>query len=110
MSTPSRPSRVKRAKPRKRLDKLHADRDYYPRCRRSLGRRGIEVRIADRVLESSELQDFRAVGIDHHHPRRVLYCPHLTELPWVQRARSVVLRVFLGFNVSAIGAVSVFAT
>jgi hypothetical protein len=43
-----------RGRPRKRLDKLHADKDYYPRCCRSLGRRGIEVRIAERVLEGSE--------------------------------------------------------
>jgi len=43
-----------KGRPRKRLDKLHADKDYYPRCRRSLGRRGIEVRIAERLLASSE--------------------------------------------------------
>jgi hypothetical protein len=48
------PIKGKKGRPRKRLDKLHADKDYYPRCRQSLGRRGIEVRIAERVLESSE--------------------------------------------------------
>jgi len=48
------PIKGKKGRPRNRPDKLYADKDYYPRCRRSLGRRGIEVRIAERALESSE--------------------------------------------------------
>ena len=45
----------KRGRPRKRPDKLHADKGYdYPRCRRFLSKRGIKVRIARRGLESSE--------------------------------------------------------
>jgi len=55
------PIEGKKGRPRKRLDKLHADKDYYPRCRRSLGRRGIEVRIAEFVLESGELQDLTII-------------------------------------------------
>ena len=49
------PVKGKRGRPRKRPDKLHADKGYdYPRCRRFLGKRGIKVRIARRGLESSE--------------------------------------------------------
>ena len=44
-----------RGRPRKRPDKLHADKGYdYPRCRRFLRRRGIRARIARRGVESSE--------------------------------------------------------
>jgi IS5 family transposase len=40
-------------RPRRRPDKLHADKgDDYPRCRRYLQRRGIKVRIARRGIES----------------------------------------------------------
>jgi transposase len=39
-------------RPRRRPDKLHADKGYdYPRCRRYLHRRGIKVRIARRGIE-----------------------------------------------------------
>jgi transposase len=39
-------------RPRRRPDKLHADKGYdYPRCRRYLYRRGIRVRIARRGIE-----------------------------------------------------------
>lgn len=44
-----------RGRPRKRPEKLHADKGYdYPRCRRFLRRRGIKARIARRGIESSE--------------------------------------------------------
>lgn len=44
-----------RGRPRKRPEKLHADKGYdYPRCRRFLRRRGIKARIARRGMESSE--------------------------------------------------------
>jgi hypothetical protein len=40
-------------RPRRRPDKLHADKGYdYPRCRRYLQRRGIKVRIGRRGIES----------------------------------------------------------
>jgi transposase len=39
-------------RPRRRPDKLHADKGYdYPRCRRYLHQRGIKVRIARRGIE-----------------------------------------------------------
>jgi transposase len=39
-------------RPRRRPEKLHADKGYdYPRCRRYLHRRGIKVRIARRGIE-----------------------------------------------------------
>ena len=39
-------------RPRRRPDKLHADKGYdYPRCRRYLQRRGIKARIARRGIE-----------------------------------------------------------
>jgi IS5 family transposase len=39
-------------RPRRRPEKLHADKGYdYPRCRRYLQRRGIKVRIARRGIE-----------------------------------------------------------
>ena len=42
-------------RPRKRPEKLHADKGYdYPRCRRFLRRRGIQARVARRGVESSE--------------------------------------------------------
>ena len=41
--------------PRKRPDRLHADKGYdYRRCRDHLRRRGIQARIARRGVESSE--------------------------------------------------------
>lgn len=49
------PVKGERGRPRKRPDKLHADKGYdYPRCRRFLQKRGIKVRIARRGVESSE--------------------------------------------------------
>ena len=49
------PVKGRRDRPRKRPDKLHADKGYdYPRCRRFLGKPGINVRIAQRGVESSE--------------------------------------------------------
>lgn len=49
------PIRGVRGRPRKRPEKLHADKGYdYPRCRRFLRERGIKVRIARRGVESSE--------------------------------------------------------
>jgi IS5 family transposase len=45
----------RRGRPRKRPEKLHADKGYdYPRCRRALRQRGILPRIARRGIESSE--------------------------------------------------------
>ena len=42
-------------RPRKRPEKLHADKGYdYPRCRSALHRRGIKARIVRRGIESSE--------------------------------------------------------
>ena len=44
-----------RGRPRKRPDKLHADKGYdFERCRRYLKRRGILARIARRGVESRE--------------------------------------------------------
>jgi IS5 family transposase len=44
--------RPHRGRPRRRPEKLHADKGYhYPRCRRYLHRRGIKVRIARRGIE-----------------------------------------------------------
>ena len=42
-------------RPRKRPEKLHADKGYdFARCRQALRKRGIEPRIARRGFESSE--------------------------------------------------------
>ena len=44
-----------RARPRKRPEKLHADKAYdFPRCRKALRRRGIKSRIARRGKDASE--------------------------------------------------------
>lgn len=44
-----------RGRPRKRPEKLHADKGYdFPRCREALRRRGIKGRIARRGVDSSE--------------------------------------------------------
>ena len=44
-----------RGRPRKRPEKLHADKGYdFPRCRKALRRRGIKGRIARRGVESGE--------------------------------------------------------
>jgi transposase len=49
------PVKGKRGRPRRRPEKLHADKGYdYPRCRRFLRKRGIKTRIARRGIESSE--------------------------------------------------------
>lgn len=49
------PVKGPRGRPRKRPEKLHADKGYdYPRCRKFLRRRGIKPRIARRGLDSSE--------------------------------------------------------
>ena len=46
---------VGRGRPRKRPEKLHADKAYDSRkCRQALGKRGIKVRIARKGIESSE--------------------------------------------------------
>ena len=48
------PARSPRGRPRKRPDKLHADKGYdFRRCRRDLRRRGITPRIARRGVESA---------------------------------------------------------
>ncbi len=42
-------------RPRKRPEKLHADKGYdFPRCRKALRKRGIKGRIAGRGVDSSE--------------------------------------------------------
>jgi transposase len=42
-------------RPRKRPEKLHADKGYdFPRCREALRKRGIKARIARRGVDSSE--------------------------------------------------------
>ena len=42
-------------RPRKRPEKLHADKGYdFPRCRKALRKRGIKARIARRGIDSSE--------------------------------------------------------
>jgi transposase len=44
-----------RGRPRKRPEKLHADKGYdFPRCRKALRERGIKARIARRSKETSE--------------------------------------------------------
>jgi IS5 family transposase len=49
------PLRGRRGRPRKRPDKLHADKGYdYLRCRRACRQRGIRPRIARRGVDSSE--------------------------------------------------------
>ena len=49
-------------RPRRRPDKLHADKGYdYPRCRRYLHQRGIKVRIARRIEDKSRLGRVRWV-------------------------------------------------
>ena len=49
------PVRQPRGRPRRRPNKLHADKAYdYPRCRRACRKRGIVPRIARRGIESSE--------------------------------------------------------
>ena len=49
------PIKRPRGRPRKRPDKLHADKGYdYPRCRQALRKRSITPRIARRGIDSSE--------------------------------------------------------
>ena len=44
-----------RGRPRKRPEKLHADKGYdFPRCRKTLRKRGIKARIARRGVDTSE--------------------------------------------------------
>ena len=43
-----------RGRPRKRPEKLHADKGYdFPRCRKTLRKRGIKARIARRGVDTS---------------------------------------------------------
>jgi transposase len=49
------PIKRPRGRPRKRPDKLHADKAYdFPRCRQALRQRSITPRIARRGIDSSE--------------------------------------------------------
>jgi IS5 family transposase len=49
------PVRRPRGRPRKRPEKLHADKAYdFPRCRKALRKRGIKSRIARRGADPSE--------------------------------------------------------
>ena len=53
--SPIRRPRGRPGRPRKRPEKLHADKGYdFVRCRQSLRNRGIKPRIARRGIESSE--------------------------------------------------------
>jgi transposase len=48
-------TRGRPGRPRKRPEKLHADKGYdFPRCRKALRKRGIKARIARRGVDSSE--------------------------------------------------------
>ena len=52
---PIKRPRGRPGRPRKRPNKLHADKAYdFPRCRKALRRRGIIPRIARRGIDSSE--------------------------------------------------------
>ena len=52
---PIKRSLGKPGRPRKRPQKLHADKGYdFPRCRKALRKRGIKARIARRSIDSSE--------------------------------------------------------
>jgi transposase len=52
---PIKRPRGKPARPRKRPEKLHADKAYdFPRCREALRKRGIKARISRRGIDSSE--------------------------------------------------------
>ncbi len=52
---PIRGPRGRPGRPRKRPEKLHADKGYdFGRCRRALRKRGIKARIARRGIDSSE--------------------------------------------------------
>ena len=52
---PIRRPRGEPGRPRKRPEKLHADKGYdFGRCRKALRKRGIKARIARRGIESSE--------------------------------------------------------
>jgi transposase len=52
---PVRGHRHRPGRPRRRPEKLHADKAYdYPRCRRYLHRRGITVRIARRGIDDKQ--------------------------------------------------------
>ncbi len=49
------PIRRPRGRPRKRPEKLHADKGYdFPRCRKALRKRGVKARIARRGVDTSE--------------------------------------------------------
>ncbi len=53
--SPIRGPRGRPGRPRRRPEKLHADKGYdFGRCRKALRKRGIKARIARRGIESSE--------------------------------------------------------
>ena len=59
------PVKGRRGRPRKRPEKLHADKGYhFPFCRRALHRRRIKVRIARRGKDSSSRLGRRRWGIE----------------------------------------------
>ena len=69
-----------RGRPRKRPEKLHADKGYdFPRCRKALRRRAIKGRIARRGIDSSE-------GLGRH--RWVVE----RTLAWLARYRRLLVR------------------
>jgi IS5 family transposase len=68
----SRPER-----PRRRPEKLHADKDYdYPRCRRYLNRPGIKVRMARRGIEAKTHLDRHRWVVE----RTISWVMHFTRL------------------------------
>ena len=81
------PVKGRTGRPRKRPEKLHADKGYdFPQCRQALCKRSIKARIARRGVESSErlgrhrwvvertlawLARYRYGAEDHHEARKV---------------------------------------
>lgn len=104
-----RAHRHRPGRPRRRSDKLHADKGYnYPRCRRYLHQRGIKVRIARRGVESSShlgrvrwvversiswLPRFKRLGLRYDRTRRTLR-PLLTLACVLINLRRLVQREF----------------
>ena len=94
-----KPIKRPRGRPRKRPDKLHADKAYdYPRCRRACRRRGIVPRIARRGIESSERLGRHRWVVER-------------TLSWIARCRRLIVRyerrddVHLAFLVLACAAI-----
>ncbi len=83
----------RRGHPRRRPDKLHADKGYdYRRCRRECRARGIRPRIARRGVESSERLGRHRWVVERTHA-------------WLNQMRRLAVRyerradIFLAFNI-----------